>query len=33
MELLTAETNLEVLRAMEAFEVKIITYEHQLRKF
>lgn len=28
MELLTFETDPEVLRAMEVFEVKIITYEH-----
>ncbi|KAI8028996.1 Protein RST1 [Camellia lanceoleosa] len=32
MELLTSETDPEVLRAMEVFEVKIITYEHITRR-
>ncbi|GFZ19040.1 ARM repeat superfamily protein [Actinidia rufa] len=32
MELLTSETNPEVLRAMEVFEVKIITHEHITRR-
>ncbi|XP_057481679.1 protein RST1-like [Actinidia eriantha] len=32
VELLTSETNPEVLRAMEVFEVKIITHEHITRR-
>ncbi|XP_052196381.1 protein RST1 isoform X2 [Diospyros lotus] len=32
MELFTSETDPEVLRAMEAFEVKIMTYEHTTRR-
>ncbi|KAK9272918.1 hypothetical protein L1049_003297 [Liquidambar formosana] len=32
MEFLVSETNSEVLRAMEGFEVKIITYEHITRR-
>ncbi|KAL6960557.1 hypothetical protein U1Q18_038320 [Sarracenia purpurea var. burkii] len=32
MELLISETDPEVLRAMEVFEVNIITYEHQTRR-
>lgn len=32
MELLTAETHTEVLRAMEKFEINIIKFEHQTRQ-
>lgn len=31
MELFTSETDPEVLKALEEFEVKIINYEHMLR--